>query len=260
MSALLQLAGLRVRYGAAALLDGVDIELGAGELVLLAGPNGAGKTTLLRAATGLLVPDAGEVQLEGRAIGTWSRREIARRIAFVPQETQIPFPFSAGEVALMGRAPHLSWLGFEGRRDREIAEDALAQVGVAALVDRNVQTLSGGERQLVVVARALAQRAPILLLDEPTSHLDWARRVALLQLLRALADAGTAVLLVSHDLAAAAAVADRVILLAGGGVAASGPPLAALTPDAIRHAFGVEARWLETDRGQVLVPDASGPA
>ncbi len=237
-----------------AVLAGVDLSLAPGELVVLAGRNGAGKTTLLRAAAGLVVPSRGEVLLGEAPVASLSRRELARRLALVPQDTSVPFAFSALELVLMGRAPHLGLLGFETRADLAVAEAALARVGLERLADRTVPTLSGGERQLVTVARALAQDTPILLLDEPTAHLDLAHRLALVALLRGLADAGRAVLMVSHDLGAAARAADRIALLHEGRIAAVGPPLEVLEPGLLRRVFAVEAEVLMHASGPVVVP------
>jgi iron complex transport system ATP-binding protein len=246
--------GVGVTLGARAVLDGVDLAVAPGELVVLAGRNGAGKTTLLRVAAGLVPAARGEVRLLGAPLETLSRRAIAQRLALVPQETAVPFAFSARELVLMGRSPHLGLLGFETRADLAAAEAALERVGVAALADRAVPTLSGGERQLVMVARALAQEAPVLLLDEPTAHLDLAHRLALVALLRELARAGRAVLLVSHDLGAAARAADRVAFLHAGRIAAAGPPAQVLAPALLREVYGVEADVVAHAAGPVVVP------
>ena len=247
----LALAGVRVALDGAPVLDGIDLALAGGELLLLAGRNGAGKTTLLRAAAGLLRPSAGRVELDGRPLAAFSRRELARRIAFVPQETGVPFPFTAGQLVLLGRTPHLGWLAFESRADVAAAEAALARLGLSALADRSVLELSGGERQLVQLARALAQDAPVLLLDEPTTHLDLAHRALVLGCLRELAREGRAVLVVSHDLAAAG-YANRVALLAQGRIAALGSPAEVIRPDLLRTAFGVETQVLDTPAGPVV--------
>lgn len=165
----------------------------------------------------------------------------------------MPFPFRVAELVLMGRSPHLGLLGFESRADERIALAALERLGIAGLADRSVLEVSGGERQLAMVARALAQEAPVLLFDEPTAHLDVRRRLALLELVRELAREGRAVLLVSHDLGLVARAADRLALLCDGRVLAAGPPAETLRPDLLRRAFGVEAEILATSDGAPVV-------
>jgi iron complex transport system ATP-binding protein len=248
----LSLASVHVTLGGQRpVLAGIDLDLAPGELLLLAGRNGAGKTTLLRAAAGLVRPAAGRVELAGRALASYSRRELARQVAFVPQETGVPFPFSAGQLVLLGRTPHLGLLTFESKADVAAAEAALARLGLEALTDRSVLELSAGERQLVHLARALAQEAQVLLLDEPTAHLDLAHRALVLGCLRELAREGRAVLVVSHDLAAAGH-ANRVAFLADGRILAAGAPGAVVRPDLLRAAFGVEAKVIDTPAGPVV--------
>ncbi|HEY8120553.1 MAG TPA: ABC transporter ATP-binding protein [Myxococcota bacterium] len=239
-------------------LSGASLSLAFGEVLVLAGRNGAGKTTLLRIATGLVAPDAGRVLLEGRPLAAHSRREIARSLALVPQDTSVPFPFRVEEVVLLGRAPHLGAFGFESREDRRIAGACMERLGIGALAQRSILELSGGERQLAMIARALAQTPRILLLDEPVAHLDLAHRLALEELLRSLAREGKAALLVSHDLAGAARVADRIALLANGRVLACGTPREALRPALMSEAFGVDAQLVETSEGPVVVPRRAG--
>ena len=247
----LSLGNVRLALGGAPVLCGVELELAAGELLLLAGRNGAGKTTLLRLAAGLVRPDSGQALLGGQPLAGFTRRQLARRIAFVPQESGVPFPFTAGQLVLLGRTPHLGLLAFETKADVAAAEAALARLGLEALADRSVLELSGGERQLVQLARALAQQAELLLLDEPTAHLDLAHRALVLGCLRELAVEGRAVLVVSHDLAASS-YANRVAFLAGGRIVAAGPPAQVIQPDLLRATFGVEAEVLATPAGPVV--------
>jgi iron complex transport system ATP-binding protein len=254
MSAL-TLNGVRVSLGGAPILNGADLEFETGEIVLLAGRNGAGKTTLLRVAAGLIEPEAGHVLLGADAITALPRRSVAKRIALVPQDTAVPFPYTVNEMVLMGRAPHLGLLGFEGRADRALVGEVLARLGIGALAERSILDLSGGERQLVALARALAQQAPVLLLDEPTAHLDLARRLELQTLLRDLAAEGRTIVLVSHDLGPAAGVADRVALLAQGRILEVGPAETVLRPETLRATFGIDARLIVTEAGPAILAD-----
>ncbi len=260
MSAL-TLEGVTVRRGEREVLREVDLALRPGEVLGLVGANGAGKTTLLRAASGVLVPDAGRVLLGTDAVADLSRRELARRVAVVPQDTQIPFPFRAFEVVLMGRSPHLPALGFESESDLSLARDAMERVGVSGLADRSVLTLSGGERQLVVVARALAQAAEVLLLDEATAFLDLRHRARVLSLAREHAgDGRRAALVVSHDLALAARACDRLALLHEGRILALGPPGEVLTEGNVSHTFGLPVQVVTGPDGAPLpVPTGLSP-
>jgi iron complex transport system ATP-binding protein len=251
---------LRVRLGGREVLAGVSFELRPGEVLGLAGANGAGKTTCLRAASGALRPESGRVVLAGRPLAAYGRRELARRVAVVPQDAPFAFPFRAGEAVLMGRTPHLPRLGFEGPRDLAIARDALARVGIEELADRSILELSGGERQLVLLARALAQEPAVLLLDEPTAHLDLRHRLRVLELVRELAAGGRSALVVSHDLSLAARGCDRIALLAQGRVIAAGTPAEVLRPDALRRAFGIEADVVAGPDGTPLVIPRPGSA
>jgi iron complex transport system ATP-binding protein len=208
----------------------------------------------------VLRPDAGRVLLAGRDAAGLARRELARELAVVPQETSVVFPFTAGELVLMGRAPHLGLLGLETADDVERARQAMARVGIEALADRSVLELSGGERQLVLVARALAQEPRVLLLDEPTAHLDLRHRLEVLARVREFAAGGRSALVVSHDLGLAARHCDRVALLRAGRLAAVGPPAEVLTPPALREVFGVEAEVLAARDGALaVVPRAATP-
>ena len=226
--ALLEARDLAVAYGSRLALAGVDLELQAGSIVGLLGPNGAGKSTLVRALSGVAA-FAGSVTVTGDDLRALSRKELARRVAVVPQEPRFDFPFTALEVVVMGRHPHLAGLAFESAADLAIAHQALARCGASHLARRPIDQLSSGERQRIVFARALAQQAPILLLDEPASFLDLRYQVELFDRVRELADGGTGVVAVLHDLNLAAEYCDRIVLLQAGRVVASGPTAEVLT-------------------------------
>ena len=221
-------------------LGGLTFGVNAGERVALVGPNGAGKTTLLRAITGL-VPYTGHLALDDREVRAWPPRERARAVALVRQQADLAVDFTVAEVVAFGRAPHLGWTEAlrEGDRDRVAA--ALDALDVGDLADRPVTHLSGGEQQRTLLAQALAQDAPLLLLDEPTAHLDVRHQLDLMGRVAALAEAGRTVVAAVHDLELAARFADRLWVLDGGRLGADGPPEAVLTPALLRDVFGVEA-------------------
>jgi iron complex transport system ATP-binding protein len=249
----LEFCSVSLRLGDRQILDDVTFNLEAGQVVGLVGPNGAGKSTLVRAATRVLEPDGGEIRFGGEALAGLSRRELARGIATVPQDTQIAYPFSALEIVLMGRAPHQPLLGFDRPIDLEHARRAMDRLGIGDLADRSMQKLSGGESQLVMFARALAQEPEILLLDEPTAFLDLRHRIELLSAVREEAEGGAAALVVSHDLGLVARVSDRLVLLARGEVIAQGPPAEVLRPEFLERAFGIEADVIRAPDGSPLV-------
>ena len=232
--------GLGHDYGRGPVLADVSLAVGAGELVGVIGPNGSGKTTLVRLLAGVLRPRTGHVSLGGTRLEALGRRDIARRLAVVPQDSSLEFPFTALEVVLMGRAPHLPPLAFPRARDLELARAAMARLEVGAVDDRPLLELSGGERQRVLLARALAQQPRVLLLDEPTTHLDLRHQTGIYDTVRGLArDDGVAVLSVLHDQNLAARYCDRLILLAGGRVVAAGAPAAVLVAPGLARAYGV---------------------
>jgi iron complex transport system ATP-binding protein len=244
-----------LRLGDRDVLDGASFEIRTGEVVGLLGRNGAGKTSLIRLATRQLRPGRGAIRLCDEEIEGLSHRALARRVATVPQDVHVPFPFLAGEVVLMGRMPHQSLFGFETARDLEIARAAMAQVGIAELADRPIDALSGGERQLVLFARALAQEPRWLLLDEPTAFLDLRHRIDVLRVVRGFAGRGGGALVVSHDFGLAARVCDRIVVLGEGRVLADGTPWDVLTPALVEAAFGMAVHVLEAPDGRpVVVP------
>jgi iron complex transport system ATP-binding protein len=249
----LRFEGISVELGGRLILEEVDFEVAPGEVVGLVGRNGVGKTTLLRLAAGALAAKSGHVRLGDASIPSLSRRLLAQRLALVPQDLHVPFPFRVGELVLMGRAPHQPLVGLESESDVALALAALERLGIAHLADRGIQTLSGGERQLVLFARALVQDPDILLLDEPTAFLDLKHRVEVLREIRAFARSGRAALVVSHDLSLAARSCDRIVLLRPGGVAAVGPPNEILTAENLRLAFGIETLTFPGPDGALVV-------
>lgn len=232
-------------------LRSVDLTLAAGDLVALVGTNGSGKTTLLRLLTGILQPDAGVVRFDGRPIGEWRRPDLARRVAVLPQQLDLPAGFRVAELVEMGRAPHARRLFASTEADARAVSRALSDAGALELADRYAEELSGGERQRLLVAMALAQEPDLLLLDEPTLHLDLAHQVALLAAIRGLRDQrGLTVLAVLHDLNLAAAFAPRVIVLDEGRIVADGPPAEVLTPGLVERVFGVAVDEARTADGR----------
>jgi iron complex transport system ATP-binding protein len=230
------------RSTAPRVVDGVSFDVARGELIGVIGPNGSGKTTLLKMSSGALTPTAGTIGLDGRPLRDWPRRAIARRVAFVPQETHAPFDFSVLDIVLMGRFPHLGAFALEGPADLEIARQALASTGTSAFETRPFSTLSGGEKQRVVIASALAQRPELLLLDEPTASLDVGHQLEIQLLLERLnRESGVTMVLSTHDLNFAAALCRQLILIRGGRVIAQGPTDRVLTRDAVRALYDVDA-------------------
>jgi len=250
--------GIGHRLGGAAVLAGVGFRAAPGELVGLIGPNGAGKSTLLRILAGLLAPDAGTVRYDGRAASDIGRADLARRLAYLAQATPVHWPLTVAALVALGRLPHARPFGAADAAartaDRAAVERALAATGLLHLRDRAVDTLSGGERVRALLARALAVEAAVLLADEPVAALDPFHQLAVLDLLRATARAGAAVVAVLHDLGHAARWCDRVVLLHRGRVAAEGPPAAVLTPDILAACYGVRVHVGELAGRPVVVP------
>lgn len=239
--ALLEIRDLSFAYTREAVITGLSLSISPAEMVAVAGPNGSGKSTLLRLLSGSLVPDQGEILLAGKRLGEIGRRELARTIALVPQHTRLDMPYTAAEVVLMGRAPYLGRLGLEGPADVAIARRAMEQTGTLDLATRPFSDLSGGERQRVVVARALAQRPSVLLLDEPTAHLDLRHQIAILELIAELnEERGLTVIAAMHDLNLAALYFRRLVFLKKGRICAEGPIPSILDRSHIREVFEAE--------------------
>ena len=227
-------------YGRRRILKGVDLSLAPGEVVALLGPNGAGKSTLLRTLLGLQAPAQGQVTVGGRALSDYPRRTLARHLAYVPQAHVAPFPYSVRQVVTLGRLPHGGLWREPSRADRQIVDQVLARLAITHLAERPYTQVSGGERQLALIGRALAQQAPLVIMDEPATGLDYGNQWRLLQLVRTLADEGLAFLLSTHTPEHAAYVATRVALLHGGRLIADGPPDEVITPAHIARLYGIE--------------------
>ena len=254
---LCQASGVSFGYGRTPVFEEIALAVRPGELVALCGPNGAGKSTLLRLLLGLHAPSRGQLFLGGAPVTTLSRREIARRAALLPQDAPVDLPLTVREAVALGRLPHLERFQPEGAADAGAVARALEATDTAALAERPVVELSGGERHRVHLARALAQEAPLLLLDEPTAGLDLAHQLQALDLLRATVDGGRGALVALHDLSLAARRCDRMILLADARIRADDTPAAVLTPETLARVFRVEAEVrLDGDGRPYVLPRA----
>jgi iron complex transport system ATP-binding protein len=239
MSALFRLDHVTVRYGARTVLQSATGEFGSGELVAIVGPNGAGKSTLLHVMAGLNAEFSGKCEYKGKSVLSWPRRLFAREVSLVPQNTSIEFPFSAEQVVRTGRTPFGDGL-FESPDDDVAVQTAMELTDTLQFRSRDFRTLSGGEKQRVILAASLAQSDSVLLLDEPGTFLDLGHQIALYRLLRSLCDKGTLAIAVTHDLNLAATYADRVLVLNDGKALADAHPSNALNADVIRAAFAIE--------------------
>lgn len=238
---LLEARGLVIGHAGVALGAPFALSVRPGEVLCLLGPNGCGKTTLFRTLHGLLPAVRGQVDLQGTPLRAHDRAAIARRIGYVPQASPMPFAWRVREVVAMGRAAHLGLLAAPGRADEAIAGECLRELGLHALAERTVTTLSGGERQLVLIARALAQQAHLLVMDEPTASLDFGNQLRILDTVRRLADRGIGVLLSTHQPQHALQVADRIALMAAGSLQALGPAREIATPERLATLYDVDA-------------------
>ena len=237
----LRVCGVTLGYGNRIVLRDIDLEVKPGEMVGIIGPNGCGKSTLIRGITRLITPRSGQIFINGQNIAKMSRGDLARVIAVVPQNPALPELFTAFEVVLMGRTPHLSRFGYEGERDLAITQQAMEATQTIAFAERRVGELSGGEKQRLTIARALAQQPEVILLDEPTAHLDISHQIETLDLFRELClERGLVAVAASHDLNLAAQYCDRLVMLSQERIYCQGTPRQVINPQNIKQVYGAE--------------------
>ncbi|AVY95374.1 ABC transporter ATP-binding protein [Microvirgula aerodenitrificans] len=246
---------LAIGHGRQPLGRDIAFSLAAGEVLCLLGPNGSGKTTFFRTLLGLLPVLAGEVRVCGEAVAGWSRAAFARQVGYVPQAHAGVFPFTVAEVVLMGRLARIGRFSAPSRQDRDIAADCLDMLGILPLHDRVYTAISGGERQLVLIARALAQQPALLVMDEPTASLDFGNQIRVLDHIGRLRGQGMAVLMSTHQPEHALRVADRIALFNAGQVIADGPPAAMITPARLASLYGVSESAVSASLSPLLSPE-----
>jgi iron complex transport system ATP-binding protein len=249
----LSAAGLAFRRSSRSILSDISVDVAPGKVLALVGPNGSGKSTLLRCLAGLWKPSEGRVLIGGRNLDDLPRAEIARCITYVPQETRLEFEFTVREIVLMGRYAHRGRFDRESTTDRAAAEEALRRADVAHLSERSITQLSGGEKQRVLIARSLATRARILLLDEPTANLDIDHTLDVLELCRSLADEGHGIAIATHDLNAVSRFADEVGMIDSGRMIAMGRPSEVFTGENLKTAFRVRCETLTATDGRPIL-------
>ncbi|MBU1162845.1 MAG: heme ABC transporter ATP-binding protein [Proteobacteria bacterium] len=239
MSTAIDIKNLSYSYGNGPVLKDISFSIQKGDFFIIIGPNGSGKTTLLKTISGIIKPQRGQLEILGQSIRSYTRKVLAKTIAFVPQMVQVDFPFTVSELVLMGRSPYLGLLGLEREKDIKIAEHAMAFTGVEHLARRRLDQLSGGERQRVFIARAICQDSEIILLDEPTASLDLAHQVRVMDLMERLKkEKSVTVIMVSHDVNLAAMYGDRLLLINKGKIVSMGRPDEVLTFQALEEAYG----------------------
>ena len=251
MTPLLQARGLTVGHGGRAVLSGIELVLHPGQVLCLLGPNGAGKTTLFRSLLGLLPPLSGEVLLDGRPLAPMPRAAVALALAHVPQSLNTPFAFRALDLVLMGASAGLGPFARPGRAETLRAMEAMERLGIAGLAGQEITRLSGGQRQMILIARALAQGARTVVMDEPTASLDFANRIRVGRAIRDMADRGTAIVLSTHDPDQAAALGNHALLVGDGRVLASGPVADTMTAAHLSALYGVPLRRESLSNGEL---------
>jgi iron complex transport system ATP-binding protein len=248
-------------YGSSKILDGVSLSIGKGSVITMVGPNGCGKTTLLKIINNLLKPDRGRVFVEGREVNSMPAHRLARIMGYVPQGHKISFPFKVRDVVITGRMPYIPAFSSPKREDLEKTEQALVLTGISGLADQSYTQISGGERQLVMIARAMAQEPSVLLLDEPTSYLDFKNQILTLKMIKEISRSRkVTVIMTLHDPNHALMFSDEVVLLRklngsrAGNVIAFGSPHEVITPKNIQAAYGVEVEIVEVKGRKLLLP------
>jgi len=252
MNHILDIKNISLYYRNKLILEDISFAVGAGEFFVIIGPNGAGKTSLLKILAGLVNNDRGTVLVRGKNISDYTRRSLSQVLAIVPQQIEVGFPFSVAETVIMGRTPHLGILGLEGKEDFDIARQAMEFTDVAHLADRKLHQLSGGELQRAIIARAICQQPAIILLDEPTTALDPAHQLKIMDLMEKFRrEHGTTIIMVSHDLNLASMYGDRLLLLKEGRVVKSGAPGSVLNKALLEESYGCQMQVDESPVGQV---------
>ncbi|EPV3839643.1 ABC transporter ATP-binding protein [Morganella morganii] len=239
MSNVLITRGLAVGYGEKLILTDINLQLHQGEIICLLGANGCGKTTLMKTLLGLLPPKAGEIRIDNTPLHDWSAAALARRVAYVPQAHNMPFSFRVADMVALGRSAHLSLFAAPGRTERQMAEQELAHLGISHLAQRTYSCLSGGEKQLVLIARALVQQPRLLIMDEPAASLDFGNQIKLLNKIEQLRERGITILMSTHHPQHAAAVADSIVILSKDRPACQDKPAALLTPETLAALYHV---------------------
>ncbi len=265
MTAAVDIVQVSLTYGKKAVLKEVSFSVNRGEFFIIIGPNGSGKTSLIKSIVGIEHPQNGRIDILGRPLSDYGRKELARKVAMVPQTAPTDFPFTVTETVLMGRAPHLGLLGLESETDMKMVRQVMAFTGVTDLADRKVEHLSGGERQRTFVARAVCQSSELLLLDEPTASLDLAYQARLMDLMESLKnDRGATIVMVSHDVNLAALYADRLLLMKEGRIVRLGRPSEVLTYETLEKVYGCTVLVDQSPLGDfpriTLVPGKFNPS